>query len=246
METDIQYRSNSSRQIMLCIFALILLTRLALMLWSNANLFPINSLKIKSSYKFISRDQLQQILYPFMNQSFLSLSSQELAQAIRQNSWVDQVEVKKVWPDRVDIMVSERFPVAHWQDMLLTKQGVLFQPQQAQQIQTLPYFYGPKNQQLDVLHIYQKLSKLLKGQDLYIAAIRLRENQSWDLTLTNGVKIELGKNDIETRLNRFSNFYQKLFAAKFDQVSTVDLRYSKGMAVKWRKLDGQINNNTKT
>lgn len=231
---------------MLCVFALILLIRLCLMLWTNASIFPINSLKIKSSYKFISREQLQQTLYPFMNQSFLSLSSQELVNAIGRNSWVDKVEVRKVWPDRVDIVVSERFPIAHWHDMLLTKQGVLFQPQNQNQIPRLPYFYGPKNQQLDVLHIYQKLSKLLKGQDLYIAKIRLRENQSWEITLTNGVKLQLGKNDIETRLQRFSIFYPKLFAAKFDQVSTVDLRYSKGMAVKWRKLDGQINNNTKT
>jgi cell division protein FtsQ len=245
-ERDIQVRSNSSRIILLGLFASILLIRLLIMLIGDANFFPINRLKIKSSYKYVTREQVQQTLTPFVSQSFLSLSTQDVSRAIKKNTWIEDVKVKKIWPDRVDIQIFERFPIAYWNKMLVTKRGILFQSEHSLLQQNLPHLYGPKNQQLDVLHIYKKLSKLLKEQDLYIAKIKLRDNHSWVMMLTNGIVMELGKNDIELRVKRFSEVYSKLFAAKFDQVSTVDLRYSKGMAVKWRKLDDQINKNTKT
>jgi cell division protein FtsQ len=246
MEREIQVRSNSSRLILLSLFASILALRLLMMLISDPSFFPINRLQIKSSYKYVSREKVQETLLPFVSQSFIRLSGQKLTETMKQNTWIDEVKVKKIWPDRLDIQIFERFPIAHWNHQLLTNQGVLFKPENKTTVPKLPYFFGPKNQQLDVLHIYKKLSKLLKEQDLYIAKIKLRENQSWVMMLTNGIILELGKNDIELRTKRFSKVYSKLFAAKFDQVSTVDLRYSKGMAVKWRKLDDQINKNTKT
>jgi cell division protein FtsQ len=110
----------------------------------------------------------------------------------------------------------------------------------------LPYLYGPKDQQKDILQIYEKLSKLLKAQDLFIAKVWLRKNQSCVIALSNGVILRLGNTDVENRIKRFCKVYPKLFAASFDQVSSIDLRYSKGIAVKWRKQNDQINSNPKT
>ena len=89
------------------------------------------------------------------------------------------------------------------------------------------------------------MSKLLKTQDLFISEIHLRENQAWDITLSNGVILRLGKQDIEQRLSRFVHVYPKLFAARFDRISSIDLRYSSGIAVNWKKRDDQINSNPK-
>ena len=140
----------------------------------------------------------------------------------------------------------ERIPVAFWNNMLLSDKGIIFMPKEKKKLANLPYLYGPKYHQQDVLQIYEKLSKLLKAQDLYIAKIWLRENQSWMIALTNGVIIQLGKTDIENRLQRFCDVYPKLFAATFDQVSSIDLRYSKGIAVKWEQQTDQINTNPTT
>lgn len=130
--------------------------------------------------------------------------------------------------------------------MLLSENGDIFMPIEDKKISNLPWMYGPKNHQQDVLQIYEKLSKLLKAQDLYIAKIWLRENGSWKITLSNGVMIQLGKTDIENRLKRFCDVYPKIFAATFDRVSSIDLRYSKGIAVKWKPEPDQINTNPKT
>jgi cell division protein FtsQ len=246
MERDIQNKPTTTWVIVLVTFAMILTIRLILTVIADVEYFPINSLTIKSSYNYLSKKQIQEILMPYMSKSYLVFSEKNVTRDIKKNPWVERVKVEKIWPDRVVVRISERFPVAFWNDMLLSDKGDLFMPAQMKSVSNLPYLYGPKDQQKDILQIYEKLSKLLKAQDLYIAKLWLHKNQSCVIALSNGVTIRLGKTNLLSRLERFCKVYPKLFAASFDQVSSIDLRYSKGIAVKWRKQNDQINSNPKT
>lgn len=246
MNRDIQQKPTTLWLLVLSMFALLLSIRLIMMIVSDNSLFPVSSLKIKSSYQYVSRDEIQKILFPYFSKSYLMISEKNLSDEIKKNEWIQDVKVNKIWPDRIVVQILERIPVAFWNNMLLSEKGEIFMPKEEKKLASLPYLYGPKYHQQDVLHIYEKLSKLLKAQDLYIAKIWLRENQSWKIALTNGVIIQLGKIDIENRLQRFCDVYPKLFAATFDQVSSIDLRYSKGIAVKWTQQTDQINTNPKT
>lgn len=246
MEKDLQNKPSTTWVLVVSMFALILTLRLVLMIIADLDFFPINALKIESSYKFVTRDQVQKILLPYLSQSYLMLSENKLSEDLKKNVWVEDVKIKKIWPDRVDVQIIERIPVAFWNNVLLSEKGELFLIEDDKNSPNLPRLFGPKNQQKDVLHIYEKLSKLLKAQDLFIAKVWLHKNQSWAIALSNGVIIRLGKSDIENRLQRFCEVYPKLFAASFDQISSIDLRYSKGMAVEWVKQDDQINSNPKT
>jgi cell division protein FtsQ len=244
-DMDIQTNQNKRKLVVLSLFAVILLIRLMLMVVSSKDIFPINNLKIEAPYHFISRHHIQRILQPYLNQSFLVFSEKNLMTDIKKISWTESVRVKKVWPDHVIVQILERNPVAIYNNMLLSEKGDLFKPLKMKKFSVYPRFYGPKTQQKDILHIYEKLSKLLKTQDLFISAIHLRENQAWDITLNTGVKLRLGKQDIEQRLNRFVQVYPRLFAARFDQIVSIDLRYPNGIAVSWKKQEDQINSNPK-
>ena len=245
MNTDIQVSQNKHKLWVLSMFALILFIRLVLMVISNKDLFPITNLKIEASYRFISRHHLQTILKPYLNQSYLMFSEKKLAQDIKKIPWTETVTVKKTYPDQVVVQIMERNPVAIYNNMVLSEKGDLFMPLKMKKMSGYPHFYGPERQQKDILHIYEKLSKLLKTQDLFISEIHLHENQAWDLTLNNGVILRLGKQDIEQRLLRFIHVYPKLFVARFDRISCIDLRYSNGIAVSWKKTGDQINSNPK-
>lgn len=246
MERDIQNKPTTLWVIVLSIFAVILTIRLFIMVISDVDFFPINSLTIKSSYQYVSRKQIQQMIAPYLSQSYLVFSEKNLAQDIKKNSWVEDVKIRKIWPDSVVVQIFERFPVAFWNNMLLGDKGDTFVAEKAKMTASLPRLFGPQDQQKDVLHIYEKLSKLLKIEDLFIAKVWLHENQSWTIGLNNGVMIRLGKSDLENRIHRFIEIYPKLFAASFDQVASIDLRYSRGIAVKWRKQDDQINSKPQT
>lgn len=245
MDTDIPIKTSKNWLIILAVFALILSVRLVLMIIDNPEFFPINVLKIKAPYHYFPREKIQELISPYMNQSFLTLSEEKLQENFKKNAWVEKVDVKKIWPDQVIVQIIERFPVAIWDNMVISDKGDLFKPDKIDFFSEMPHFQGPEHQQKEVLHIFKKLSKLLIAHDLVIKELRLRDNQSWELTLSNGVIIRLGKQDVEARLRRFCHVYPKWFATSFERVSSIDLRYPHGIAVSWKKEGAQIISNPK-
>jgi cell division protein FtsQ len=66
----------------------------------------------------------------------------------------------------------------------------------------------------------------------------LSERFSWQLTLNDGVTLNLGRENRVERIQRFMNMYSDIKNnSKGDQqVGYVDLRYDTGVAVGWKPL----------
>ena len=217
------------------VLALLLMARLAYVFLADAERFPINTVKIGATYQHITRDQLQSVLSHYLDASFFSLSIRQLSADLMSLSWTDRVYVERIWPDVLKITLVEKTPVVAWNDGLMTEDGELFHVGQDKSEMGLPKLSGPLHQEKDVLQIYQKLSKLLSMYGLHAASLQLRDNQAWELSLTNGVQLRLGKRDLEKRLLRFCKAYPVVFADKPEQLTSVDLRYARGMAVQWKQ-----------
>lgn len=99
MNRDIQYKPTKLWIVVLSTFAVLLTIRLAMMIISDNSLFPVNSLKIKSSYQYVSREEIQKILFPYFSKSFLMISEKKLSEDIKKNDWIQDVKVRKIWPD---------------------------------------------------------------------------------------------------------------------------------------------------
>lgn len=129
--------------------------------------------------------------------------------------------------------------MAIWGDALMTRDGKLFNQGSVPSDLDIPKLKGPQSQQLEVLQVYEKLSKILSSYGLNASGLYLRDNQSWVLLLNHNVKIYLGKKELEERLLRFCKAYPAVFAEKADQLAGVDLRYPRGMAVQWKQQMGR-------
>lgn len=224
---------------LLVICALLLIARLAYLYMANPERFPISTVKIIASYQHISRKQIETVLANYADDSFISLPVFKLQQDLSAIDWVGDVEIDRIWPDTLKIVLKEKLPIAIWNQALMTSEGQLFNmnvPMQDKQIveMNLPKLSGPKDQQIDVLQVYQKLSKLLAPYGLTASALDLRDNQAWDLYLANGIVLRLGKQDLEKRVLRFCKAYSVMFADKSEQIESVDLRYEHGLAVQWK------------
>jgi cell division protein FtsQ len=220
---------------LLLVCALLLVSRVTYLLLDDAKRFPINTVKISAGFQQVSRNELELILKPYLNYSFFMLPVDALENKLLALNWIQKVCVTRHWPDILSISIEEKNPVAFWNNALMTEQGEVFRDGQKHSYIILPHLQGPEHQQQDVLQNYQKLSKLLSGCGLQISGLRLRENQAWELLLSNGVKLHLGKQHLDQRIMRFCKAYPVLFADKSEQLSGVDLRYSYGMAVRWKK-----------
>ncbi|WP_423202726.1 cell division protein FtsQ/DivIB [Legionella nagasakiensis] len=223
----------------LIICALLLSARLIYLFLADAQRFPINTVKIVATYQHITRKQLEDVLTNYLNTSFFSLPVRQLHADLNSLAWVKQVSIGRIWPDTLKITLTEKMPIAVWNDSFLTNDGQLFKVEINRSDLDLPQLSGPENQQRDVLQIYQKLSKILSKYGLRAISLQLSNNQAWELALANGVQLRLGKRDIERRLQRFCSAYPTLFADKPEQLSSVDLRYARGMAVQWKQQTGR-------
>jgi cell division protein FtsQ len=116
----------------------------------------------------------------------------------------------------------------------------IFHPDKQTEVdEELPHLFGPESQRKEVLQIYEKLSKLLSLYGLTVSALQLRDNQAWEVLLSNGILLRLGNRDLESRLKRFCRAYPAVFADKPEQLTSVDLRYARGMAVQWKQQMGR-------
>lgn len=215
------------------LFALLLLIRAGWFLLSDPARFPINKVQVSASYQHISHADLESIVSPHLQKSYFSLSLKSLQADIAHLSWVDLVELDKIWPDRLKIRVVEKQPIARFNHQLITDNGQVFSGKTSQGLEDYPEIRAPGSQKLKVLQVYRKFSKILSDANLKIARLRLGKNQSWQLTLNNGIELYLGKEDVEKRLKRFSQAYPQLMAKNSGQPVRVDLRYSHAMAVQW-------------
>lgn len=234
-------RFRYSATLLFLVLSMILLSgRLLYLVISDAQRFPINTVKIAASYDHITRQQLEKVLSPYLREGFFGFSAKQLAYDLKQLAWCADASVQRIWPDIVKITVVERVPVAIWNKALMTESGEVFQPEKDAMPQDgLPRLSGPEAQKNEILQNFQKLSKLLSSYGLSASALRLRNNQAWELSLKNGILLRLGKSELEARVRRFCRAYPAVFADKPEQLTSVDLRYARGMAVQWKPQTGR-------
>lgn len=225
---------------MLVVCAVLLMARLAYLYLADPINYPISTFKVEANYQHITRNCLEKILEKYTHKGFFSISVRDLHAELSALEWADKIKVERIWPDTLKIKVVEKRPVAIWNRVLMTEDGLLFDLSPAEwqkeaNVEHLPELNGPKDQQVEVLQMFRKLSKLSESYGLHTNSLALRDNQAWELGLGNGVLLRLGKRDIESRLERFCLAYSAIFGDKFDRLAVVDLRYMHGMAAKWKE-----------
>lgn len=227
---------------LLSLSALALTARVVYLYLADGQRFPINTVKITAPYQHVSRQELETILSSAMvNNSFFTLPVSQLRSNLKALPWTKDIQVERIWPDILKLNLVENNPVAEWNDGLLMENGAVFYPkkQDGESQFDLPKLQGPRNQQEEVLQVYQKMSKILMNYGFYAASFEKRDNQAWELKLTNGIQLRLGKKEIEAKLIRFCKAYPAVFSDKSEHLVSVDLRYPRGMAVQWTNETGR-------
>ncbi len=219
----------------LSLSALFLACRIGYYYVSDAGRFPITTIKVAANYEHVTHKELERVLAKYVRSSFFTLPIWALQAELNEMNWVDTATVDRVWPDALKIKLVEKKPVAIWGNALMTENGTLFNEGAVPADLNIPQLKGPLSQQAEVLQVYEKLSKILSSYGINATGLHLRENQSWVLLLNNGIKIYLGKKELEERLLRFCKAYPAVFAEKIEQLASVDLRYPRGMAVQWKQ-----------
>ena len=151
--------------------------------------------------------------------------------------WVRRVELRRGWPDRLEVRIEEQVAVARWGQQrrdaqLVSAQGQLFR---GQSDAALPVLAGPPGSEAEVTRRYLAFRDALAPLGLAPTQVLLTPRLAWQLRLSNGIALHLGRDSdrdrVEDRLARFVSAFPQTLARSRQRIDYVDLRYPNGFAV---------------
>ena len=226
---------------LLVIAVLSLLSWIAMVVMNPATL-PIITVRVQGDFNYIEEAMLSEAITEIKTQGFFSLDVQTIQAQVTQLPWVAQVSVRRVWPDTLTLNLVEQKAVAYWMaGGLVNVAGELFKPDQASYPKGLPIFNGPEKMQSVLTHHYIESSAALNSLGLTVTQVDLSSRRALTLHLNNAIKLVLGREQQQQRLQRFISVYEKLFASRTSEIDKIDLRYSNGMSIAWREQDKENN-----
>ncbi|OAT14760.1 FtsQ family cell division protein [Buttiauxella noackiae ATCC 51607] len=206
----------------------------------NAQRLPLSKLVVTGERHYTRNDDIRQsILALGPPGTFMTQDVNIIQQQIERLPWIKQASVRKQWPDELKIHLVEYVPIARWNDQhMIDAQGNSFSvPAERSAKQNLPMLSGPEGSEGEVLEGFRDMGAVLAKDKFTLKEAAMTARRSWQLTLNNGIKLNLGRGDTMKRLSRFVELYpvlQQQEQADNKRISYVDLRYDSGAAVGWQ------------
>lgn len=201
--------------------------------WVGAERWPLAKLRVHGEFKRVPAEQLQQVVLPYATSGFFAVKLQDAQDAIEKLPWVESAQVRKQWPDVLEITLVEHKPFARWgKDRLLSEQGKLFATPQKLQDLALPDLDGPDTQTEEVVALYNDARALFAPAGVDVTRVSMDARGSWSLQLSNGTEVVVGRDDARSRLQRFVRVLPQL-ANQQAPIERADLRYTNGFTLSW-------------
>ncbi len=215
---------------LLTAFALLVLLYAVVSLLMHSPLFPVRRIAVEGNLTHVTREQLQYVVKNELKGTFFTLNLDRTRQAFEKLPWVRQVEVRRFWPDRLEVNIEEHQAVARWGSVaLLNSHGERFD---AAIGDPLPVLEGPDGTEKQLIEGYRRYREVLAPLGKLPTHVWLSERRAWRLELDRQLIVEIGRDDGEERLRRFVTAYPNSLARLDQAFEYVDLRYPNGFAVR--------------
>ncbi len=202
------------------------------------NVWPVEIIAFNNPAVQVQQSDIAALLKENNMNGMLAVDVLVLREKLLENPWVREVAVKKQWPNRLVIEIQEYDVVAKVNDKFMLENGVLVEGIESA-IASMPVTInmGSKNlKQKDLMkHIISRISKIknsIEESQLAVNDFSINANDSWSLSTSNGIEIKIGRKQHVDRVKRFSSIYAAI--ENKEQLQTIDLRYSNGVAVSYR------------
>lgn len=197
------------------------------------SLMPINTLTITGSSTRIPLAEINSVLKPYAAQGFLWANPEQIRQSLDKLPWVADAEVRRVWPDRLQVSIKSYTPVARWlggAGQMVDGQGQIFSVPPAQVPNGLPNLAGPAQSGSQLLTQLAKFNAIVAPLGLKVISLEQDQRGGWRCILSNQVRLLLGSEDVLPALKRWVAIVPQV-KEYLVPGATMDLRYTNGFAV---------------
>ncbi len=218
------------------------------------SLLPIRTVRLMSAPERVVPSEVLALVRSGVQGNFMTVDINRLRLSLETLPWVRSVSIRREFPDSLLLQIEEHQVVARWNDdALVNKQGEVFVAETTQQ---LPRFIGIDGSSAEVLGEYKAFSGQLAVLNLQVAQIAQSARHAWQLRLSNGTLLELGREALQERMARFVGYQMaedskpmaketksgdsgRNLGVQQQGGSVVDMRYRNGFAVRMTgKVEG--------
>ncbi len=202
---------------------------------SQPGKLPLRVVEITGEFSHLKHQAIEAKVATAIDGGFFTVDMQKVRDAVRGMPWVEEVSVRRVWPDTLRMHVVEQIPLAHWgEHALVNLQGEVFEPQVPAVYGQLPRLSGEKASAPQVVNFYLQMRSALIGGELVISELKQNRRHEWEVLFSNGLSLMLGRDDPEARAADFLQVYPRLLANVPRMPQRIDMRYEHGFAVRWQ------------
>lgn len=200
--------------------------------------FPLRQVVVQGQVAQVTRTQLEYVARTAINGNFFTVNVDTVRQAFEKLPWVRRVDVRRRWPDALELTIEEQSAVARWRRsdgeyLLVNTHGELFA---AASDASLPMFSGPEGSVAEVLARHAVFSEALAPLGRHPVAIALSSREAWQLRLDDGLVLDLGreedKHPVAERMARFVAHYRDVREKLQLKPTLIDMRYPNGFALR--------------
>ncbi len=218
---------------------LVLLALTASALALRSTLFPMREVEVRGALAHTSHDEIERIGPGAAAGNFFGVDLAAVRGAFERLPWVRRVDVRRVWPDRLEVTLEEHVALARWDGGgAVNTFGERFA---ADADMRLPLFAAPAGSEAEVTRRYRLFAERLATLGLRIERVLLSPRFAWQLSLANGLQLVLGRDaaddPVESRLARFVVAYPSTVGRIAGKHEYVDLRYANGFALRVQGSD---------
>jgi cell division protein FtsQ len=203
-------------------------------------LFPLRTLVLSAPPSQVTQAQLEHAARTRILGNFFTARLEEVRLAFEKLPWVRHAEVRRLWPDGLELKLEEHEAVAYWKNIgdaagdvrLINRQGEVFT---ASSDAAMPEFSGPQDSAAAMLEYYEAYSRILQPLRAKLVRMDLSARGTCRLWLDNGLSIVLDREQerspAESRLEDFVAAWPRLQGSLGGQIARADLRYPNGFAL---------------
>jgi cell division protein FtsQ len=167
----------------------------------------------------------------------------KVKRAFESTPWVRRANVRRVWPNRLQVEVEEHRAMALWDDgRIVNTFGELFTANSAalENESELPNLSGPQGTHAEVTKRWQEITEWVAPLSRRVIDLTLSERHAWQVELDDGMVLLLGRDQGTQIKERFVRMVQVLpeVQQRLGRAAVqIDLRHPEGFAIKAPRID---------
>ena len=190
--------------------------------------FKVKKIIVENNF-ILSEDEVKSELSFLYDKNFIFLNSKDIKKKINKNSFIDGLEIKRIYPNKLKVKIFEKKPIAIIQvkkkKYYFTKKNKIISYYYLENFKNLPVVFGSKEN-------FQKFYKDLKQINFPMKLIKryyFFESRRWDLLTVENQTVKLPINNYKKSLENFLLIRNQI---NFEKYKTFDYRVNNQIILK--------------